>query len=686
VLEVFDAEASFVRIVTFLALAAGVALIAASIGLGIRDRGERQRSADQALSNKAADQAAALEDYFERARSVMLITAQNPAFRTFYADAGSRRGRIEARTPAIRESESALAYLETLYPQSIGEACFIDRTGPENARYVRGARAAIADLSPDESGSPFFSPTFALRPGEVYQARPYVSPDTGEWVISNSTPVPGTGYPASAIVHFEVTVESFRHTAAEIAKQDDVAVVDAAGGRVILDSRFAQKLGRPLGRPSDMRFAGLVSSGALAGNGMIDDHRVAFRHLARTAHNDNDWYVVAVDRHPVGSFVDSAGWAPVGMALAALALLVLAGLSFRSARRRLEADERAQVVEQRRAAAERMHYETQREFTEIMQVTRDESEAYRLLKRHLERSLESSDVLVLNRNNSHDRLEPMTELPEASELRRSLTSAEPDACLAVRLGKTHARTPEHEPLLTCDLCGELRRGSTCVPSLVGGEVIGSVLVRHDDPLDIASRRTIEESITQAAPVLANLRNLALSETRALTDGLTGLPNRRAIEDSLKRMAAYADRAGTPLGVVLFDLDHFKQINDIHGHEKGDEVLAAVGVVLATNARASDVGGRFGGEEFIALLPDTDRDAAAEIAERLRVAISMLDIAGVSRPITASFGAASIPEDASEPTLLLRGADRALYLAKSRGRNRVETLASTDSEPVELALA
>ena len=675
-----------VRAVTYLALAAGVALLAVSIGLGLRDRGEQQRASDQALTSKAADQATRLEEYFARARSIMLITAQNPSFRSFYSDPGSRRERIQARTPAVRESEQALAYLETLYPASIGEACFIDRSGPENARYVRGRKATVADLSPDETGSPFFAPTFALRAGEVFQATPYVSPDTGEWVISNSTPVPGTGYPAAAIVHFEVTVESFRRTAAVIAKQDDVAVVDAKTGQVILDSRFPQKLGRPLGRPSDMRFAGLVSSGALSGNGTVDEHRVAYRRLSQADHNANDWYVVAVDRQPVGSLIGSTGWAHLGMAAAALALLLLAGLSYRSSRRRLEEDDLARAAEERRAAAERTHYEAQREFTEIMQVTRDESEAYGLLKRHLERSLDGSDVLVLNRNNSHDRLEPVTGLPDGSELAERLTAAEPDSCLAVRLGKTHARTPDHAPLLTCELCGELSSSSTCVPSLVGGEVIGSVLVRHDASVDAASKRTVEESITQAAPVLANLRNLALSETRALTDGLTGLPNRRAIEDTLKRMAAYADRAGSPLGIFLFDLDHFKQINDLYGHEKGDEVLAAVGVVLSASCRASDFGGRFGGEEFVVLLPDTDRGGAAEIAERVRVAVSALEIAGVSRPITASFGAASIPEDASEPTLLLRGADRALYLAKSRGRNRVETLSSTDPEPVGLALA
>ena len=681
-----DADSFLVRTITFVALVAGVALLIGSVGLGLRERSAERRSADLALTGMATDEAAQLEDYFARSRSIMLLTAQNPAFRDFYADPGTRLEKVRARTAHVRESEQALAYLETLYPTAIGEACFIDRGGPENARFVQGERATIADLSPDESGAPFFAPTFSLQPGEVYQAQPYVSPDTHEWVIANSTPVPGTGYPAAAIVHFEVRVESFRRTAAAVAKQDDVAIVDATSGNVIVDSRYPQRLGRPLGRQHDMRFAGLVQAGAPMGVATVDGRRVAYRHLQQAPHNENNWYVVAVDRDPVPSLIRGAGWAALGMALAAFALLVLSAISFDAGQRRVTEEQEKRAAEERRLATERAHYVNQREFTEIMQVTRDESEAYELLKRHLERSLEDSDVLVLNRNNSHDRLEPMTELAEDSELAAKLTSAEPESCLAVRLGKTHDRSPEYAPLLACELCGELVTGSTCVPSLVGGEVIGSVLVRHPSALDEASRRTVEESITQAAPVLANLRNLALSQTRALTDGLTGLPNRRAVEDALKRTAAYADRTQTSLGLVLLDLDHFKQINDLYGHEKGDEVLASVGVALASHVRESDFGGRFGGEEFVVLLPDTDRDGAAAIAERIRAAVAQIEVPGVSRPITASFGVASIPEDAGEPTLLMRGADRALYLAKSRGRNRVETLDSSDPEPVELALA
>jgi diguanylate cyclase (GGDEF)-like protein len=169
--------------------------------------------------------------------------------------------------------------------------------------------------------------------------------------------------------------------------------------------------------------------------------------------------------------------------------------------------------------------------------------------------------------------------------------------------------------------------------------------------------------------------------RALTDGLTGLPNRRSIEDTLKRMSALASRTKSPLAAVLFDLDHFKQINDLFGHEKGDEVLAAVAVVIDGGVRASDFAGRHGGEEFILLLPDTDRASACIIADKLRKSIATIVVAGVSRPITASLGVAALPEDAGEPILLLRAADRALYLAKARGRNRVETLAA--EEPLTL---
>jgi diguanylate cyclase (GGDEF)-like protein len=225
--------------------------------------------------------------------------------------------------------------------------------------------------------------------------------------------------------------------------------------------------------------------------------------------------------------------------------------------------------------------------------------------------------------------------------------------------------------------------SMCTPLTVGGEVIGSVLVNHDRPLGGDDERRIRESVTQAAPVLANLRNLAVAELRAATDSLTGLPNRRAVQDTLKRMVAQASRNVSPLAALLLDLDHFKQINDQFGHGHGDDVLAAVGAVLGDGLRASDFAGRHGGEEFLVLLPDTGLEAAVHTADKLRLALSQIFIPQVERTITASIGVAVLPNHAADGDALLRAADRALYVAKGNGRDRTEVAESSgERSPVD----
>jgi diguanylate cyclase (GGDEF)-like protein len=213
--------------------------------------------------------------------------------------------------------------------------------------------------------------------------------------------------------------------------------------------------------------------------------------------------------------------------------------------------------------------------------------------------------------------------------------------------------------------------SCCVPLTVGGEVIGSVLLTRPEPYSEAEEQRIRESVAQAAPVLANLRNLAVAEIRAATDGLTGLPNKRAATDALKRMFAQASTTGSPLALLLLDLDHFKQINDQRGHAVGDQALANVGAVLRSVLRARDFAGRSGGEEFAVLLPDTEIPAAIEIAERVRTAIAEISLPGTDVSVTASIGVGGFPDHASTLERLERLADAALYLAKRHGRNRVE---------------
>jgi diguanylate cyclase (GGDEF)-like protein len=321
---------------------------------------------------------------------------------------------------------------------------------------------------------------------------------------------------------------------------------------------------------------------------------------------------------------------------------------------------------------------TQREFTDIIQVVRSEPEAHSLLKRHLELTLPTATATVLNRNNSDNRLEATTEVPTASPLAARLQGAEPGSCLAVRLGRRHRGHAGEDKLLTCDLCGASDSSAACEPLLVGGQVIGSVLVEHEGELCERGERRLAESVSQAAPVLANLRNLALAERRASTDVLTGLPNRRAVNDALKRMVAHAARSGQPLAAIGLDLDRFKDINDRFGHEAGDTVLAAVGALLTSSVRTSDMVGRIGGEEFIVLAPDTDADGARTLAENLRAALQVEVVHGVDREITASLGVAVFPDMAQSAEALLRIADRALYASKGAGRNRV-TVASGFTE-------
>ena len=317
------------------ALVLAVALVPASLALAAMGRTTARRTLDRGLRHEAIQQREALEAYFERARAVILLEGNIPAFREFYAEPGSRVAKVRAGGQEITNAEAALAYLERLYPNSIGEACFIDRGGAENARAVRGRLARISDLSPDESGNPFFAPAFALRPGQVYQAAAYVSPDTGESVIANATPIPG-GRRTRAIVHFEVTIESFRRA---FARANDAAinVVDADSGKVIIDGRTPQHRGAPLGVPADRRFLALRGR---RGSGVVSvaGRRVAYERVRGGRTNANHWLVVAVAPHASPSLLAAFGPGPIGMVVAAALLLGFALISRRAGDLSVEAN------------------------------------------------------------------------------------------------------------------------------------------------------------------------------------------------------------------------------------------------------------------------------------------------------------------------------------------------------------
>jgi diguanylate cyclase (GGDEF)-like protein len=324
------------------------------------------------------------------------------------------------------------------------------------------------------------------------------------------------------------------------------------------------------------------------------------------------------------------------------------------------------------------------EFGEVMPLAEDERDAQDLLRRHLERVVRGCRTVVLRRNNSANRLEAATDLAADSPLALGLEGAEPRACVAIRTARAHVQSDGRELLLSCRVCGDCPGSALCTPLTVGGEVIGSVLVSHDHVLHADEERIVRESVSQAAPVLANLRNLAVAELRAATDSLTGLPNRRALTDASRRMLAHASRTLTPLALLSLDLDHFKQVNDQYGHAAGDEVLAALGAALNGTLRANDFAGRYGGEEFFVLLSETTLDGALEVAAKLHQAIRAMTVPSVPRRITASIGVALFPDHAGEVESLERAADRALYAAKSNGRDRTEVFAS--AVPVQVCEA
>jgi diguanylate cyclase (GGDEF)-like protein len=212
-----------------------------------------------------------------------------------------------------------------------------------------------------------------------------------------------------------------------------------------------------------------------------------------------------------------------------------------------------------------------------------------------------------------------------------------------------------------------------VPLQAAETNFGSLILFGDDFED-EDRMTAVSLASHAVVALDNARLHRIVERQALVDGLTGLANRRQCEEVLASELARVERFGGPLSVVVADLDWFKDVNDRHGHPSGDAVLREVAVLLQETLRDIDLAGRWGGEEFVLILPGTDLAGGAQVAERIRAALArriVLAVDGTSIPVTASFGVAATPP-ATTAAELFAAADAALYEAKRAGKNRVET--------------
>jgi diguanylate cyclase (GGDEF)-like protein len=216
--------------------------------------------------------------------------------------------------------------------------------------------------------------------------------------------------------------------------------------------------------------------------------------------------------------------------------------------------------------------------------------------------------------------------------------------------------------------------------LTAGRTTFGKLTLVGDVFDNEQRMTAGSLASHAAIALENARLHRIVERQALVDGLTGIANRRQCEEALTSEISRAERLGTPMTLVLADLDDFKTVNDLHGHTVGDDVLREFASVLKATVRDSDLAGRWGGEEFMLLLPGTDATGGANLADRVRAGLaerSFLGRNGEVVTVTCSFGVAQHSAGNHERELFA-AADRALYRAKREGKNRVETGAAVRS--------
>ncbi|RSV43987.1 GGDEF domain-containing protein [Sphingomonas sp. ABOLD] len=351
---------------------------------------------------------------------------------------------------------------------------------------------------------------------------------------------------------------------------------------------------------------------------------------------------------------------------------------------RVQAALRSRREEADRAHAERKQINHLFRMTEMLQSANGYPDANAVLEATISSLLDGFGAALYVFNNSRDRLElsGAWHWPMDEALRPMLTPAQ---CWALKRGKWH---------LNADTRGALRcehhlSGISVLelPMAAHGEIQGllKIATGRDDPVAELKRIQPLAAVIADAMSLA-VSNIALREklrTQALRDPLTGLYNRRYMEDALSRYAGLTERSGTPLSVIMIDLDHFKKLNDEFGHAVGDAVLRETASTIMSALRTSDVACRYGGEELLVILPECGIAEASAKAEILRERIEALSTTHDAK-ISASFGVASMPESTRSVADLLGLADAALYQAKGDGRNRVVAAPSREMPMLPLA--
>ena len=366
--------------------------------------------------------------------------------------------------------------------------------------------------------------------------------------------------------------------------------------------------------------------------------------------------------------------------------------------RAAEIAEMAQAVEVFHATSVERHKlnrETQllADLNEWLQSCNSLGELYQMVAEFLGRLLPGCAGSLYIYANSRDVLESA----KAWNGGKMMPAMHPEDCWGLRRGRPYTYG-ENEISFLCAHAAPSSSGEyCCIPILAHGETIGllHLQISRDDQAngESPSKEAVAEQrrlglicAEQISLAIANVKLRDELRDQSIRDALTGLYNRRYMMETCSREFSRAERAGQSVSVLSIDIDHFKKYNDNHGHDAGDMVLRAVGTCLENLFRNEDVPCRFGGEEFVVLLPGADSDTAARRAEQLRSKVEALVVRYVEKSlprVTVSIGVAAFPEAGDFPDVVLKAADEALYRAKESGRNRVE-LSSPGTADSEVA--
>jgi diguanylate cyclase (GGDEF)-like protein/PAS domain S-box-containing protein len=320
------------------------------------------------------------------------------------------------------------------------------------------------------------------------------------------------------------------------------------------------------------------------------------------------------------------------------------------------------------------------EMDELLQNCEDFAESYAVSSRYVQKLFPHQHGALCLTSPSKDTVEAVEIWGEPSSTERVFT---PSDCWALRRGRAHLVDGPQSALVCAHVINPQEARYLCVPMMARSEALGVLHLRYPAPagqqdgswqlMNEHKQRLAIAVADQIAMALANLRLRETLRNMAIRDPLTGLFNRRYMEESLERELKRAIRRKTTVGVIMFDIDFFKDFNDVYGHDGGDALLRELGSFLQTRTRGEDIACRYGGEEFVYVLPEASLEDTQHRAEQLRLDAKQIKVYHLGRSlnnISISLGVSAFPEHGLTAEAILKTADTALYRAKNDGRDRV----------------